>query len=216
MVDIWHPDAIDAIDDYLGDLSRFSDVTTHSLSGQDTWITSMTISHWHLETQAQELIRNPEKNQAEATKPLHRSRFAKLWEALVRKFSKTAELPRVKVHTSRSDPRVSMLVADFPPMSVGMGRLATIRTLSLTVTITGDLNGLNWICTIISDLFDEGAVFGYANEAAQILQMFIHQQFTGRTLVFALVLGYLCESLAVECERFCEEVDHITDMDVSF
>ena len=109
----------------------------------------------------------------------------------------------------------SILEADFPPMNVGMGRLATIRALSLTLAMTGDRNGLNWTCTIISDLFDERDVLSYANEAAQILQMFIHQQFTGRVLVFALVLGYFCESLAVECEGVSQAVDDITGMDVS-
>jgi hypothetical protein len=61
---------------------------------------------------------------------------------------------------------------------------------------------------------DEGTMLGYSNDIARVLQMFIHQQYTGRVLTFALVLGYQCESLALECERFLDEVDHVTRMDV--
>jgi len=55
---------------------------------------------------------------------------------------------------------------------------------------------------------------GYAEEIKDILQMFIHQQYTGRVLVFLLLLGYLCESLSKECEKFTEELDDIMGMDV--
>ena len=63
---------------------------------------------------------------------------------------------------------------DFPPLSVSRARLNTIRALSLTLVITGDPNGLNWTCTIISDLVDEGTMLGYSNEIARVMQMFIH------------------------------------------
>jgi Mg2+ and Co2+ transporter CorA len=44
------------------------------------------------------------------------------------------------------------------------------------------------------------------------LQMFIHQQDTGRQLVFLLLLGYMCEKLATECDRFMTELDRIMNL----
>jgi hypothetical protein len=46
--------------------------------------------------------------------------------------------------------------------------------------------------------------------------MFIHQQDTGRQLVFLLLLGYMCEKLATECDRFMTELDRIMNLNVSF
>jgi hypothetical protein len=67
----------------------------------------------------------------------------------------------------------------------------------------------------VSEVIDEEAVAGYVLEIANILQMFIHQQYSGRILCFLLLLGYLCESLSKECEKFTDELDKIMGMDVS-
>lgn len=55
----------------------------------------------------------------------------------------------------------------------------------------------------------------YASEVAHTLQMFIHQQDTGRQLAFLLLLGYVCERIAEECECFMKALDKIMRYDVS-
>lgn len=117
----------------------------------------------------------------------------------------------------------STVITDFPPRSINDQRvnvkkgelhLSTIRELSMSLVITGDPMGRSWTCTIISDVIDEKAVARYMEEIKDILQMFIHQQYTGRVLSFLLILGYLCESLSKECEDFTKELEDIMGMDV--
>jgi hypothetical protein len=97
----------------------------------------------------------------------------------------------------------------------GQPQLLTIRELSMSVVFTGDRMGRCWSCIILSEVIDEEAVQGYTKEINDILQMFIHQQYTGRMLSFLLLLGYLCESLSKECEKFTVESDKIIGINVS-
>lgn len=53
----------------------------------------------------------------------------------------------------------------------------------------------------------------HADETLSIMQMFIHQPYTGRVLVFLLLLSHLVESLAVESERFLAELELIMEME---
>ena len=120
------------------------------------------------------------------------------------------------------------IITHFPPKNVSDTRgkksnrgrrrrdpSSTIRQFSMSLVMTGDLNGQYWTCTLISDLIDEESVLQYTMEARQICQMFIHQQYTARALVFILLLGYLCDSLSIECENFMDELTIIMGMDVS-
>jgi hypothetical protein len=65
------------------------------------------------------------------------------------------------------------------------------------------------------EVIDEEALTVYVDQIADRLQIFIHQQYSGRILCFLLLLGHLCESLCEECEKFTEELDNIMDMNVS-
>src|SRR5438876_12436400 len=57
MIFMWHPDAIDTYDAHLGELSQFSDSLNQSITGgEDTWITSITISHWRLHDPVESMI----------------------------------------------------------------------------------------------------------------------------------------------------------------
>ncbi|GAB1312834.1 hypothetical protein MFIFM68171_03044 [Madurella fahalii] len=113
--------------------------------------------------------------------------------------------------TEPSKPHFLIPKSEFPPMSVGRTRIATIRAGPLTLVITGNPNGPDWTCTIISGLVDKGTLPKYTSEIADIMQIFIYQQFTDRVLTCALLLGYLCESLALECEGFFEQVGRVAD-----
>jgi hypothetical protein len=208
---MWHTDALDTFDDHLGVLSRFSN--THNQSSNSSggiWITSITLSHWRLQTDDENTIRDLETqlDEEEIDKrdkwgigsPRRKRREKK---------GKRENLVEPKSHT------------DFPPKSVSdysaraqrrHRQLSEFRELSMSLVITGDRMGHCWTCSIVSEIIDEEAVAGYVYQLADILQMFIHQPYSGRVLCFVLLLGYLCESLSKECERFTEELDGITDI----
>jgi len=212
---MWHTDALDTFDDHLGVLSQFLDIRKQvSSDGDDLWITSMTISHWCLQNEIQSRIskmvyNNEERGREERVKK-HSEQFLK---------DKILE---------KTEPVSDGMITYFPPKNVSDNRgkkstrgwrrkdpLSTIRYLSMSLVMTGDPNGQYWTCTLVSDLIDEESVLQYTTEARQICQMFIHQQYTARALVFLLLLGYLCDSLSIECENFMDELTSIMGMDVS-
>ena len=79
---------------------------------------------------------------------------------------------------------------------------------------TYKLKAMVLTCTIMCELIEESAMSTYIIEIMKIQQMFIHQQYAGRALCFLLLLGYMCQSLAIECESFAEELDKIMGMEV--
>jgi len=127
---------------------------------------------------------------------------------------------------ANGNPSTAIGATLFPPSTVSdrrarkrpqdgeRGPLSTIRELSMSLVMTGDPLGRHWTCTLVCDLVDEKTVSRYAEKINDILQIFIHQQYTGRALVFLLLLGCLCEALSKECENFMEEVDRIMGLDV--
>ena len=218
---MWHPDALDTFDDHLGILSHFFDATNQlSNGGEDMWITSITISHWRLQNDHERDIRKIE-DKLEDDEKEQRVKAQRLRQGADKRQAKGES------HESVRAGGAVPLITDFPPKSVSDKRnktlaqagrkhqLSTIRELSMSLVITGDWMGRCWTCSIVSELIDEQAIAKYTDEIKDILQMFIHQQYTGRVLVFLLLLGYLCESLSKECENFTEELDDIMGMDVS-
>jgi hypothetical protein len=218
---MWHPDALDTFDDHLGILSHFFNATNQlSNGGEDMWITSITISHWRLQNDHERDIRKIE-DEVEDDEKEQRVKAQRLRQGINERQAKEESDGSVKAGAAVP------LITDFPPKSVSDKRnktlaqdgrkhqLSTIRELSMSLVITGDRMGRCWTCSIVSELIDEQAIAKYTDDIKDILQMFIHQQHTGRILVFLLLLGYLCESLSKECENFTEELDDIMGMDVS-
>ena len=221
MIFMWHPDALDTFDDHLGILSHFFDATNQlSNGGEDMWITSITISHWRLQNDHERDIRKIE-DEVENDEKEQRAEAQRLRQGADERQAKGKSDETIKAGAAVP------LITDFPPKNVSDKRnktlaqdgrkhqLSTIRELSMSLVITGDRMGRCWTCSIVSELMDEQEIAKYADEIKDILQMFIHQQYTGRVLVFLLLLGYLCESLSKECENFTEELDDIMGMDVS-
>jgi hypothetical protein len=220
---MWHPDALDTFDDHLGTLSHFFNGTNQmSREGEDLWYTTITISHWRL----QSLFESEVSKIADKAEKIDKENREK--ELQIQQ--KEADEQKAREATDDNDPLGPpplVTITDFPPKTVSDQRmrrprkggdkdpLSTIRQLSMSLVITGDTMGRYWTCCMVSDLLDEPAVAKYVEEINGILQMFIHQQYTGRTLVFMLLLGYFCESLSRECENFMGELDKIMGMDVS-
>jgi hypothetical protein len=213
LVYMWHTDALDMFDDYLGELSNFFDTTNQSpTGGEDNWITSITIKHWRLQDDIESTVRRIERGVDEN----------ELRKRQKRRDAKERDDRNKKGIVEEIQPE-----SDFPPRSVADSRKAAeeldgmirhpskIHELAMSLAITGDEKGRSWTCSIVCELFDEKAVSGYMAEAARILQMFIHQQHAGRVLVFLLILGHMCEKLAEECDWFMRELDGIMEMNVS-
>ena len=102
----------------------------------------------------------------------------------------------------------------FPPSKVAtMGKVLEERSSSLV--ITGDAHGYNWICTIWSSLTDFKSIKNSVERLPEILQLFIHQQASGRCLVFLIILEHICEKLASEYSRILEHLDSVVELEVS-
>jgi len=211
LIYMWHTDALDTLDDHLGVLSRFSNIHNQSSNGLgDVWITSITISHWRLRNDYENYIYDLEEEAEEEEKAKEGGEHRE---------------PKNEAGRYGKTRRKGLFVnTDFPPKSVsdkrslaeeGQRQLSTIQELSMSLVITGDRMGRCWTCSIVSEVIDEKVIAGYVDKITDILQMFIHQQYVGRVLCFLLLLGYMCESLSKECERFAEELDKIMGMDVS-
>ncbi|KAL2072990.1 hypothetical protein VTL71DRAFT_10314 [Oculimacula yallundae] len=115
---------------------------------------------------------------------------------------------------------------DFPPVSIarlGFGSFSRKTAGSLDPTdiveercsslvITGDPAGHLWICSIWSSLTDAESITSPIHSLPSVLQKFIHQQASGRCLVFLILLGHLCEKLTGEYELILERLDIIVGL----
>jgi hypothetical protein len=102
----------------------------------------------------------------------------------------------------------------FPPDTVSAsGRVLEERSSSLV--ITGDAHGYNWICSIWSSLTNFKSIKKSIDRLPPILQLFIHQQASGRCLVFLIILGHICGKLASEYSGVLEHLDSVVELGVS-
>ncbi|KAH8648735.1 hypothetical protein BGZ60DRAFT_390281 [Tricladium varicosporioides] len=178
---MWHTDALDTIDDHLGVLSKFSDLHNQSSNelGDVSDVWITSITISHW-------------------------RLQDYYETYSWELEDEGQNEEDKQQKTRGPLSWSPCAEES-----GQHQLSTIRELSMSLVFTGDRMGRCWTCTIISEVMNEVQVAQYVEEIKNVQQMFIHQQYTARVLSFILLLGYLCESLAKECENFTEELDKI-------
>jgi hypothetical protein len=117
---------------------------------------------------------------------------------------------------------------DFPPLSIAkLGARVNIKAKfeaaplndiveehSSSLVITGDSHGYNWISSIWSSLTNCSSISSPINSLPRVLQLFIHQQASGRCLVFIVLLGHLCEKLAREYEIIILRLDTVVELGV--
>lgn len=164
----WHPDALDAIDDYFGTSTRFIDYF-----GSNRWITSISVSHW--------TIRNRHGDRDGSYLEKHRQR------------------------------------GKFPPDNViELGEVSSILEQYITeehsssLMVTGYPSGHGWILSIWSGVTDTESIASVVKDVAcGVMDKFIHQQATGRCLVFLVFLGHLCNKLAIEYNKLLTELDGV-------
>lgn len=94
--------------------------------------------------------------------------------------------------------------------------IRVIEERSTSLVVTGVSQGFFWLCTIWSPLTKYKHLEVPVNSLSAILQSFIHQQASGRCLVFLILLGHLCERLANEHERMLEQLNTVVDLGVSW
>jgi len=186
---MWHADALDAFDDHLSTVSRFFNGQTSSGS-TDVWITSITISHWSLEYNDEAIPKVFEEAKGEKA-GFPPSGVSGVHRGFLR-----------NLFWFWSKPQQSL-------SSLDIGQTAS------SLVITGDEKGFSWTCSVISSILDESIVTQCAEDTTEILEMFIHQQCSGRVLVFIMFLGHICEKPARENEYFLHTLDTVMDMDVS-
>lgn len=193
---MWHTDALDAFDDHLGTVSRFFNGQT-SNGSTDVWITSITIFHWSLEYNAEAIPKIFEEARGEKSgfppigvAGVHRGYLGKLFGFLQ------------KLVWFRPKP-------EQPPTNPDIGETAS------TLVITGDEMGFSWTCSVVTSILDESVIAQCSQDTTHILETFIHQQYSGRSLVFIMFLGHICEKFARENEHFLHSLDVVMDMDVS-
>lgn len=94
-------------------------------------------------------------------------------------------------------------------------KIVEIEERSSCLVVTGDSHGFFWVCTIWSSLTKHKALALPINSLPAVLQLFIHQQASGRCLVFLILLGHLCEKLADEYESMLNQLNTVVDLGVS-
>jgi hypothetical protein len=71
-------------------------------------------------------------------------------------------------------------------------------------------------CSVVTDLIDENDLIALGDTMQGIWDSFIHQPQTGRFLVFAAILGRLCERMAREYRQLIKEFYEEMDLDGMF
>lgn len=185
---MWHPDGLDTFDNYFGASPRFAE------NRETMWTTTITISHWSI-------------------RPTDPSHYNREWLDQLERFSE-----------DRSN-------GDFPP--VGIAKLGfsssgqpgkniepmkpsyIIEERSSSLVVTGDPSGYFWVCSVWSSLTDYDSICSPVQSLPSVLQSFINQQASGRCLVFLILLGHLCEKLALEYATILSRLDTIVELGVS-
>lgn len=185
VVHLWHPDALDSLDTYFGNISRFLE-TREAL-----WITNITISHWNLGN-----ISNDDSS-------ILLDGDSKLFKEGDRR--KNAEFPPLTVFTGGAKKREKQKGDNRP----------FVEERCLSLVITGDPFGHSWTCSLWSSITNTRRVEDCIKLALPKLQHFIHQPSSGRCIFFIILLGHICETLAAKYRRILTEVDDIVGLRVS-
>lgn len=79
-----------------------------------------------------------------------------------------------------------------------------------SVVITGDQYGYFWICSAWCPLTTD-----LDENLPSVLQTFLHQQASGRCLIFLILLGHVCEKLANDYGDILNRLDEVVELGVS-
>lgn len=184
-VHLWHPDALDPIDTYFGNISRFQE------SREPMWTTSITISHWNIGN-------------------IDGDSFSKLSSEDTARFKegnnrKNAGFPPLSVLAGR-DKKTLKKKGDSRPF---------IEERCLSLILTGDSFGYSWTCSLWSSISNVQLVESCITLALPKLQHFIHQPASGRCIFFIILLGHICETLANKYKLILSRLDEIVELGVS-
>jgi hypothetical protein len=186
IIHLWHPDALDSLDTYFGNISRFGETR------EAMWTTSITISHWKL---------GNADNKTRAV--LSRADTDRFKEG---KNRKKAGFPPPSVLTGD---------AKKDSKRKGDNR-TFVEERCISLVLTGDPFGYNWTCSLWSSITNAHQVGNCIKSSLPRLQHFIHQPASGRCVFFIFLLGHICETLADKYKQILNRLDIIVDLGVSF
>lgn len=183
---IWHPQALDAFDDYVNLKVTFNNSEAKS---SPVWTTAITIPHWIL------------KPKGVPDDPLQ-SYYDE------RKVRKHGQIPPQFILDNRnasvSRKSSNWLVKALDPVGgtsqAGKTKLEK-HELDLrvsSVVITGDSLGYYWIASVLSPSVKEEKMSAYVEEVQETMQLFVYWQSAGRRLAFIGLLGHVCSDIARE------------------
>ncbi|MCJ1243289.1 hypothetical protein MMC30_000486 [Trapelia coarctata] len=195
---IWHPQALDALNSYLGSRNLFVNTEGTDFS---QWTTSITVVGWGLRPPSfpEDLVRRFEEGRKHGEIPPK-----KLLDLVGA--DKKGRWTRTAQNTSGTEESMHR----------------QLEEQASTIVISGDPHGIFWKCSILSPLFrdepdaskddSEPSTTAYVREVEEIAQMFVHRQAVGRRLCFVMLVGHLCHLLAEEYENIVTYLDTVLDI----
>jgi hypothetical protein len=168
IVHLWHHDALDSLDTYFGNISRFAETR------KGLWITASRLS------QEDELHFREGNNR------------------------KNADFPPLSVLTGEAKKSLKQKG----------GKRPCVEERCLSLVITGDPFGHSWACSLWSSITKASRVEEHIESSLPKLQHFIHQPATGRCIFFIILLGHICETLAVKYRQILTRLDKIVELGV--
>jgi hypothetical protein len=205
---LWHPDALDTIDDYFGTESRFVN-SKEKLK----WITSINIAQY--------------VSHQSVVPSFYLGRCLLFFESWTLRPDALSDRDLDRFDENRSN-------GDFPPRSVArLGldsakktrrrkkKLATealpiVDERSSCLVMSGDQQGYFWQCSVWSSVTDaEGVAEQSIRATEKVLHHFINRQGSARCLVFLVLLGHLCEHVAIHYDDVLSRLDDILGLGVS-
>jgi hypothetical protein len=184
-VHLWHPDALDPLDTYFRNISRFGETR------EAIWTTNITVSHW--------IIGNVVNENSPMEYPDDPERFKE------GERRKNADFPPLSVLTGGAKKDLKQK-GDKKPF---------IEERCLSLVITGDPFGHYWACSLWSSITNAHRVQACIKSSLPKLQHFIHQPASGRCIFFVIMLGHICETLADKYRDTLDRLDEIVELGVS-
>jgi hypothetical protein len=201
---VLHTEALDALDDHFGNCPQFSNVS------KSNWEAKLTLIYWTLKIR-------PEDDYPRNHHSGHSLMFwRKPASSSIGTQPRDAENGLSSAEADDNFDEGRGKSAQFPPDYLGQKRVPRLQpaqfslakhhieekatTICLSTNTLGDLGK----CTVISRIISEDDMVEFSRKSVDIWNAFIHQPQTTRCILFLLLVGYTCESLAQKYREILE------------
>ena len=208
---MWHTDSFDTFESHFSPYSLFEDKQI-----EDFWVTKITIYHWEIKDQKldQKFDESTNQNDRKGFKFPPESIMAQQKKRSLRHPDGTTQTMKSMSNYADLDDSQKQEMKNLEDLArLGLNQ-EKIGKRSSSIAITGEKKGGLWTCLVLSAVMDEAAMKDYVHELPETLNIFIHQQSSGRCLAFLILLGHLCKHLHDEYEKILEKLTAIVDIGV--